>query len=332
METRANFIAVGLFVIAFFVAALAFVIWLSNWQAERSYKQYWVYFDGSVKGLRVGSSVTFRGITVGEVTFIGFPPDGNVEQILVKTRIESTAPVRTDTEARLEIQGIAGGALIMLDGGSNTALPLKAAAGKKYPVIPSAPSQLDRLLEGAPALVEQVQALVARATQVLGDKNQESLAGILTNINTLSNTLAERSESIEFIVEDARETLAELKRSAASVQNIGAALEKDIPPAVREARGALKNIRKASEGVDGAVRQIRKAAGAFGGASDQASALLRENRPAIRDFTGSTLYDANAFLADTRVLVDNLNRLVSDVGRDPARFLFGGQQRGYETR
>ena len=144
--------------------------------------------------------------------------------------------------------------------------------------------------------------------------------------------MAERSESIELIVEDARETLAELKRSAASVQNIGAALEKDVPPAVREARGVLKNIRKASEGVDGAVRQIRKAAGSFGGASDQASALLSENRPAIRDFTGSTLYDANAFLADTRVLVDNLNRLVSDVGRDPARFLFGGQQRGYETR
>jgi phospholipid/cholesterol/gamma-HCH transport system substrate-binding protein len=332
METRANFIAVGLFVVALFIGLLAFVVWLSNYQAERSYKQYWIYFDGSVKGLRVGSSVTFRGITVGEVTFIGFPADGNVEQILVKTRIDSTAPVRTDTEARLEIQGLAGGALIMLDGGSNTALALKATKGQKYPVIPSAPSQLDRLLEGAPALVEQIQALVARATQVLGDANQESLSGILANLNTLSSTLADRSESIESIVEDAKQTLAELKASAASVQNIGAALEQDIPPAVREARGALKNIRKASEGVDGAVRQIKKAAGSFGGASDQASALLKENRPAIHDFTSSTLYDLNAFLADTRVLVDNLNRLVTDVGRDPARFLFGGQQRGYETR
>ena len=123
----------------------------------------------------------------------------------------------------------------------NTALPLKAAAGKKYPVIPSAPSQLDRLLEGAPALVEQVQALVARATQVLGDKNQESLAGILTNINTHCRILWRSvQKAIEFIVEDARETLAELKRSAASVQNIGAALEKDIPPAVREARGCAE--------------------------------------------------------------------------------------------
>lgn len=332
METRANFIAVGLFVIALFVGLLVFVIWLSNWQAERSYKQYWIYFDGSVKGLREGSSVTFRGITVGEVTFIGFPDDGNVEQILVKTRIDSTAPVRADTEARLEIQGLAGGALIQLDGGSNTAPPLKPKKGEKHSVIPSAQSHLDRLLEGAPALVEQVQELVARATLLLGDKNQNSFAGILTNINTLSDTLAQRSESIESIVEDAKETLAELKRSAASVQNISSALEKDIPPAVREARGAAQNIRKASESVGDAVREIRKAAKSFGGTSDQATALLAENRPAIRDFTGSTLYDLNAFLADTRVLVDNLNRLVSDVGRDPARFLFGGQQRGYETR
>lgn len=332
METRANFIAVGLFVIAAFMSLLAFVVWLSNWQAERSYREYWIYFTGSVKGLRVGSSVTYRGITVGEVTFIGFPEDGDVEKILVKTRVDEAAPIKTDTVASLEIQGLAGGALVMLQGGSNLAAMIEPSPGKDYAVITSAPSQLDRLLEGAPALVEQVQELVGRATLVLGDENQAEFASILANLNTLSESLASRSEAIEGVVDDARATLAELRQAAGSVQVVGAALERDLPVATGEATAALKNIREASKDVDAFIQQARSTAKSFEGTAGQATALIQENRPAIRDFTGSTLYDTNAFLADLRVLIDNLNRLTTEVGRDPARFLFGGQQRGFETR
>ncbi len=332
METRANFIAVGLFVIALFLSLLAFIVWLSNWQAERSFKEYWIYFDGSVKGLRVGSSVTFRGITVGEVTSIGFPEDGDVERILVRTRIDETAPVRVDTIASLEIQGLAGGALVMLQGGSNASAPLAATKGQKHPVIQSAPSQLDRLLEGAPALVEQVQEVVARFRLVLGDDNQAAFAGILANLNTLSRTLADRSDSIEAIVEDARATLGELRQAGAAIQSVSASMERDLPLATREATAALANINRATKDADALIAQARSTAKSFEGAASQAESLIRENRTAIRDFTGTTLYDVNTFLADVRVLIDNLNRLTTEVGRDPARFLFGGQQRGFETR
>ncbi len=332
METRANFVAVGLFVIALFLSMLAFIIWLSNWQAERSYKEYWIFFDGSVKGLRVGSSVTFRGITVGEVTSIGFPGDGNVEQILVKTRIEDDAPIRTDTVASLEIQGLAGGALIALKGGSNAAQPLEAEPGKRYAAIPSAPSEIDRLLQGAPALVEQVQELVGRATLLFGDQNRAAVTGMLANINTLSATLANKSASIDAIVEDTRGTLAELRQAAGSVQLIGKALEKDLPVATREAVATMQNVRGMSKDIEGFVKQAGSTAKSFQRTSDAATAILQENRRAINDFTGTTLYDMNGFLSESRVLIDNLNRLSSDVRRDPARFLFGGQQRGFETR
>ncbi len=332
METRANFIAVGLFVIALFLSLLVFVIWLSNWQAERNFREYWIFFDGSVKGLRVGSSVTYRGISVGEVTSIGFPEDGGVERILVKARIDEVAPVRTDTVASLEIQGLAGGALVMLKGGSNAAAPLKAEAGQKHPIIASAPSQLDRLLEGAPALVEQVQELVARARLVLGDDNQVAFTGILQNVAILSKTVADRSASIDRIVGDTEGTLLEIRRAAASVQTVGAALEKDVPKAAREATMALENIRRASTDFDGFMKQAQSTARSFQGAASQAEALIAENRQPIKDFTGTTLYDINVFLGDLRILTDNLNRLTTDVGRDPARFLFGGQQRGFETR
>lgn len=329
METRANFIAVGAFVIAGFLGLLAFVVWLSNWQAAREYDQYWIYFDGSVKGLRVGSSVTYRGITVGEVTSIGFPDDGSVERILVKTRIVDDAPIRTDTKASLEIQGLAGGALVMLNGGSSTAEPLLAKGEEEYPVIQSAPSQLQRLLEGAPALVEQVQELVGRATLVFGDDNQVALTGLLKNLDTLSAALADRSDAI---VGDAQTTMGEIKLAAGSVQTVAAALEAKAPDAVTEATAVLRNVRAATTDLDKFMAQVGRTIAAYEGAGAQAEAMIQENRPAIRDFTGSTLYDANAFLVDLRVLIDNLNRLTTEVGRDPARFLFGGQRGGFQTR
>lgn len=332
METRANFIAVGLFVIALFLSLLAFVIWLSNWQAERSYREYWIFFDGSVKGLRVGSSVTFRGITVGEVTSIGFPEDGDVERILVKTRIDEDAPVRQDTIASLEIQGLAGGALVNLQGGTNASPILEPTAGLDHPVIQSGPSQLDRLLAGAPALVEQIQVLVGRATALLNDDNQQAFASILTNVGVLAKSLGDRSKSIEAIIEDSRATLAELRDTAASVKSASVALERDLPVASREATAALKNIRQATTGMDKLVLQAQGTARSIQTAADQAAGLISENREAIKDFTGTTLYDTNSFLTDMRVLIDNLNRLTTEVGRDPARFLFGGQQRGFETR
>lgn len=329
METRANFIAVGAFVVAGFLSLLVFVVWLSNWQAARQYDQYWIYFDGSVKGLRIGSSVTYRGITVGEVTSIGFPDSGEVERILVKTRIVDDAPIRADTVASLEIQGLAGGALVMLRGGTTAMGPLKPTAGQKFPVIKSARSQLDRLLEGAPALVEQVQELVGRATLIFGDDNQAALAGILTNVNTLSAALAERSDSI---VGDAQLAMVEIKQAASSVQTVASALESSVPKAAREATTLLSNVRVATTDLDKFIEQAGRTIAAFEGAGVEAEAMLKENRPAIRDFTGSTLYDANAFLIDLRVLIDNLNRLTTEVGRDPARFLFGGQKGGFQTR
>lgn len=332
METRANFIAVGLFVIALFLSLLAFIVWLSNWQAERNYRDYWIYFSGSVKGLRVGSSVTYRGITVGEVTSIGFPEDGNVERIVVKTRIDEDAPIRTDTIASLEIQGLAGGALINLRGGSNAAPRIEPEEGKKYAVITSGPSQLDRLLAGAPALVEQVQELVARASLALSDDNQAAISDILRNVATLSSALAGRADSIDAIVGDAQGTLEEIRKAAASAQSVAGVLERDVPAAMSAATAALKNVERASDDVEGFVAQARTTANAFEAVAKETQAMIRENRPAIRDFTGTTLYDTNAFLADVRVLVDNLNRLTTEVGRDPARFLFGGQQRGYEAR
>jgi phospholipid/cholesterol/gamma-HCH transport system substrate-binding protein len=59
--------------------------------------------------------------------------------------------------------------------------------------------------------------------------------------------------------------------------------------------------------------------------------MVAETRLPLRDFASGGLYELNTLLIEARALLAGLNRVTSEVERDPARFLFGDQQSGYEA-
>ncbi len=134
METRANHLLVGSFVLLLIAGLVVFVVWLARFQFEAEFERYDILFEGRVTGLSVGSKVSLRGVPVGEVRDIGIDPD-NVERVRVTIEVAAETPVREDTVASLEQQGITGVANILLSGGSQDSPPLVAAAGEPRPVI-----------------------------------------------------------------------------------------------------------------------------------------------------------------------------------------------------
>ena len=64
---------------------------------------------------------------------------------------------------------------------------------------------------------------------------------------------------------------------------------------------------------------------------DPGQQLAAENRKPLREFTNQGLYELTTLLTEARSLLVGLNRVTTEVERDPARFLFGNQQQGYET-
>src|SRR5881275_1699619 len=120
METRAPFVIVGAFVLAAIVAVFGFVYWLHNSGGLGPRVTYHVQFDGSVPGLLVGAAVLFNGIRVGEVTDLGLAAD-NPRRVNVMISVSSTTPVRPDTKAGLEFQGLTGVPVIALEGGMRAA-------------------------------------------------------------------------------------------------------------------------------------------------------------------------------------------------------------------
>ncbi|MGB8273779.1 MAG: MlaD family protein [Alphaproteobacteria bacterium] len=341
METRANYIFVGVFVIVLVTGLLVFALWLAKTQFEVEVARYDIYFTGSITGLKNGSVVSYRGISVGQVVDIEIDPE-NIDRVIVTIEVQARTPVRTDTVASVEIQGLAGVPYILLSGGTQAAARLVATEGQRYPVIASVPSRIEQVLAGAPMTVERINVLLSRANELLSPENREAVANTLHNLNTVSDALAARSGDYEAVVRDATATLANLRDGSAALERLAEKLEADSTRLTERADATLGTIGQAVTNVDSSVtsvradikpvlEEMRETAAYAKDAAKQIDDMVAENRPPLRDFSSSALVELVSLLSETRQLVGNLNRLTAEIERDPARFFFGSKQEGYET-
>src|SRR5215472_4658683 len=117
MERNANYALVGLISTILLIAMIVFIFWLANFALSAKYDTYQVVFHGSVSGLTRGGDVQFNGIKVGEVSDIKLDAqDPNL--VITTVRLRSDTPVRQDSSAPLEPQGITGVNYIQITAGT----------------------------------------------------------------------------------------------------------------------------------------------------------------------------------------------------------------------
>ena len=298
-------------------------------------------FLGRVTGLSVGSTVSYRGIPLGEVIALDIDPD-NVERVLVTIEVPTDTPIKSDTVASLELAAITGGAMILLSGGAQEAPDIVVADGRERALIPSQPSRLEQFLQGAPELVECFSVLVGRAVSLLNEENQAAVVETLQNLKYFSGALANRSADFEMLINDAAGTMGNLRDASVALEELARQLRADADgllaradSAISAIDGAARSIEAAVGGPDGEVQlliaDVRGSAQSVAAMANEIEAVVAENREAFRDFSVAGLYELTGLVAEVRSLVTGLNRVTTEVERDPARFLFGNQQQGYEA-
>jgi phospholipid/cholesterol/gamma-HCH transport system substrate-binding protein len=191
METRANYVLIGAFTLAVVAAAFGFVYWFSNLGDHGVRDTYRVAFDGTVSGLRTGSSVLFNGIRTGEVTALKLNPS-NPRQVVATIAVEPKTPIRTDTSISLEFQGLTGIASISLKGG-NVAAPALPIAEDGGPPLLVADS-------GATQDVTQTAREVLRKLDSFFAESEGPLRDAIRNLDAFSATLAKNSERIDQVI------------------------------------------------------------------------------------------------------------------------------------
>jgi phospholipid/cholesterol/gamma-HCH transport system substrate-binding protein len=330
METRASYFLVGLFVLALMVGMFGFVVWLSRFEIKDENTYYYVYFRGAVTGLSVGSTVRYRGVPVGTVAQIELDAV-NVEVVEVLLAIKKNTPIKTDTMASLQLQGITGLSFVQLTGGTRDAPLLEPRPGKRRAVIESRPSAIEQVFENAPELVAKIQTLATRATEVLSEENQKHVTAILRNIETFSGTLARSSEAIDGIVDNTAATLADLRNTAASLNQLATQLTALSAELGGDARRFFADTHQLTRGADRTIADVRKTAQAYEQLARDLNRIVADSSGPMRDFTANGLYELSTFISEARTLVASLTRLAYQLERDPARFLFGDQQKGFEA-
>jgi phospholipid/cholesterol/gamma-HCH transport system substrate-binding protein len=190
METRARYLAIGLFTLAVIAAGFGFVYWLYSGGGFRDRATYQIRFDGQVSGLLVGSAVLFNGIRVGEVTGLSLDDD-NPKEVLATVEIDPTAPVRADTVVGMDFQGLTGAPVILLTGGSATAPKVSTEDGV-VPILVAEPDSGQSMTQAAREALRKLDGILA--------DNAEPVHTVIENLKTFSDALARNSDKVDEVV------------------------------------------------------------------------------------------------------------------------------------
>jgi phospholipid/cholesterol/gamma-HCH transport system substrate-binding protein len=323
MEIRASYLLVGAVVLALVAGLAAFSVWLVRADIDRQVDPYQIAFAGSVTGLQQGSQVRYRGVPVGRVIDIRIDPQ-RVEWVLVTIEVERGTPIRQDTVASLEMQGITGIAFVQLRGGTQASPPLMAAAGQAVPQIESRRSTLERLFESTPDLLVRSLALVEQATVLLDDRNLHALTKSLQNIETVTASLARHGDDVAGALAEA----GGAARSVAGVSGEVGALAGDLRALTAKVDAQSGGI---GDEVSATLSETRQAASTLQRAAGELETLVGELRQPLGDFAGTGLYEFTQLVVETRQLIAALNRIAKEFERDPTGFLLGSTQRGFEA-
>lgn len=321
METRTSYTLVGAFVLVLLAGLFGFTVWIAKIQLKEGRDIYLTYFTGSVTGLQEGSPVRYRGIPIGTVTDIRLDPN-RVSRVRVTVEVQPGTPIKTDSIASLELQGITGGAYVQLNGGTEDSPRLRDESKDEIPVIPSRPSTLAEVVDTAPQILNRALVITQRLEAMLGPENQDSITQTLANVRRLSDAVGSRSEEVGEIITDLHAASRSLRQTA---DTLGPHTDEAVVQATRtlaSVDGAAKSFQSDMRGLSQAVRE----------ASGQLGAILGDNRRPVRDFAATGLYDLSLLISQLRDVSAQVSRVLTRVENDPTNFLFGGTRQGVEVR
>ncbi|MCY7338509.1 MAG: MlaD family protein [Sphingomonas bacterium] len=307
METRSNHVLVGTVVLLLLAGLLIFTVWLAG-LSNKAAKCFDIYFSQGVGGLNKGSSVSFAGVPVGEIKQISLLPE-RPEFVWVRIEVDAETPVLQGTTAQIKGVGFTGVSEIQLDGAVKGGRPIQQLGPQGCPVIPSTSGGLGALLNSAPELIDRIQRLTERMTELLSDKNQNSIADILENVDKSTRVLAERAPDLADAIADAR---VAARNAGIAAQRVGVLADNTSRLVNEQGKPAAEDLRKT-------IASAQKAA-------DNLDALIADARPGIQNLTKSTLPEANRLVRDLRDLTSSLSTFSTRLNNDGAMGVLGPEK------
>jgi phospholipid/cholesterol/gamma-HCH transport system substrate-binding protein len=310
METKANYVLIGAFVLLAAAAVMLFTLWIAGTPLNRDYSDYDVVFEGPVNGLTEGGEVRFNGIKVGEVTRLNLDrTDPN--KVIARIRVDAQTPVRTDSVAQLNFLGITGVTFIQILAGNPDSPMLVSQDFQPPPVIHTSRTLVDELFQGGQDLLGVSGDTIKKINEMLSEENLAHMSATLAAIDKAATKIA----SDDGLVDSATIALKSINTAAVSLDSAARAVDTaansiggDVSRLSAEATETLGQLepviadaRVAMQDVNGAVAQINR------NLAPAATAALEQ--------IGHTAIDVQSTIA-------RLQSLLSQIEQDPSRFVY----------
>jgi len=284
MSAPTNHWKLGLFVVSGGLLGLGAVVYLGSLSLNNESVNYTSYFDESVTGLDLGSTVKFRGVTIGTVSAIEVAPDRrHVEvsydlrvKVLERLRLASGHGLATklkipiDLRAQLGSAGLSGMKYILIDFFDPKTHPVPQLAfevPENY--IPGEPSTMKNLessvvraVDQFPLLAEEMLRVLTQVNAILADiqgqKVPEKAIATLSNIDDTLLVLQSKMRGLDTagLSDEAKKLMASLDKTATQAQTALVSVQR-ASDSVGDVAGNARNV---GPDLSQALRDVSEAA------------------------------------------------------------------------
>jgi len=322
MSKPANKKVIGIFVLGAITLLVVALVVFGSGKIFKKTVPVVFYFEGSVKGLNIGSALMIRGVQVGSVTNVLLQFDQKDLSLRIPVyaefdpekvaRISGTVLAGRDRaemlkrlidhglRAQLEMQSVLTGLLMInLDLMPNTPVHL-VGKGPEYLEIPTIPTTLEALTEKVQKLpIEETFTKLASA--VSGIEKVMSSPEIEKGLKNLSQSADEMNRLIKSTREEIKPLSAGIHETLKDTRNFIKNADTQIAGTASRLEGLMGETQKLVQNVD---RQVGPLAARVEGTLDGAQKLVGE----VKGEVGPLASDLKKTLEDTRLALAQVQK------------------------
>lgn len=339
METKANYVIVGIFTVFAVLAAFAFVYWTAAVGDRGETAELRVRIPGSASGLGRGSAVLFNGIKVGDVQRVYIDPT-NPNAAIADTLVDRLTPITRSTRADIGLAGLTGQANIELKGGNAQEVRLldEAEQGGRTAEITANPSAVTNLLQTAQDIFQRADTVLTNLEGFVKDA-RGPLTNTVNNAEKFSKALADNADGVDEFLESVSSLSTQLQAVSGRLEStldsakglIDAVDKERVARIVQNTESLTENLNAASGRIDTVVSGINSAVDTITGVAGDARGTLakvdviidsvepEEVRAIIADAKKAATQAGEA-IGNFRTASESANRAASDIARFTEKF------------
>ncbi len=320
METKANYVIVGIFTLAAILAAFGFVYWTAAIGDRGETIELRIRIPGSASGLSRGSAVLFNGVKVGDVRRVFIDID-NPAVAIAETLVDRHTPITRATQADIGIAGLTGTANIELKGSDIKEPSLLDEAEESGTVaeITANPSAVTNLLQTAQNIFKRADTVLSQVEGFVAEV-RGPLTQTVTNAQKFSDGLARNADGIEKFLASVSSLADELAGVSGKLDGTLDAAEKLLNSVDRDKVASIvsnietftKRLGESSDDLERIIASVETTVKSVNNFSEKASDTLGKVDRVVEAVDPSTVRTA---LDNIKEASQTANRAAADVAK-----------------